>query len=128
MFISSAYAAPAQQNYGSLMSMLPLFLVFAVMYFFMIRPNQKKVAEQQRMISAMKRGDKIVMNSGIVGTISKVKDSEFVIEIADGVQITVLKNAIATLYTVKNDVNSVEKPTKQKNDKNNIVDSGKKKQ
>jgi preprotein translocase subunit YajC len=125
MLFPPAYAAPSQQSYGTLMSMLPLLLVFAVMYFFMIRPNQKKVAEQQRMINAMKRGDKIVMNSGIIGTISKVKDSEFVIEIADGVQITVLKNSIATLYTTKGDTGLSEKSEKSKKD---IVDSGKKKQ
>ncbi|MDR2464152.1 MAG: preprotein translocase subunit YajC [Holosporales bacterium] len=124
MFISQAYAAPTQQGYGTLVSMLPLFLVFAVMYFFMIRPNQKKAAEQQRMINAMKRGDKIVMNSGIIGTISKVKDSEFVIEIADDVQITVLKNSVSTLYTTKSDAGSIEKSAKARKD---IADSSKKK-
>jgi preprotein translocase subunit YajC len=96
--MSVAYAAPAQQGSNMLMTMLPLLLVFLVMYFLMIRPQQKRAAEHQKLVNSMKRGDKVVTNSGIIGVISRVKDAEFVIEVAENTNVSFLKNAIADIY------------------------------
>ncbi|MDR0631097.1 MAG: preprotein translocase subunit YajC [Holosporales bacterium] len=93
-----AYAAPAQQGSNMLMTMLPLLLVFVVMYFLMIRPQQKRAAEHQKLVNSMKRGDKVVTNSGLIGVITRVKDSEFVIELAENVDVSILKSAIAGPY------------------------------
>ncbi|MDR1908238.1 MAG: preprotein translocase subunit YajC [Holosporales bacterium] len=98
MFITPAYAAPAQQGSNMFMTMLPLVFIFGVMYFLMIRPQQKRAAEHQKAVEALKRGDRIVTNSGLIGEIARVKDSEFVLEIAENVQVSVLKNAVAGIY------------------------------
>ncbi|MDR1208296.1 MAG: preprotein translocase subunit YajC [Holosporales bacterium] len=97
--MSVAFAAPAQQGSNMLMTMLPLLLVFLVMYFLMIRPQQKRAAEHQKLINSMKRGDKVVTNSGIIGVISRVKDAEFIIEVAENINMSFLKNAIAGPYS-----------------------------
>ena len=93
-----AHAAPAAQGSDLLLSLLPFVLIFAVIYFLMIRPQQKRMAAHKKALSEMKRGDRVVTNSGIVGTITKVKPTEFILEVAEGVQILVVKEAIASLY------------------------------
>lgn len=100
MFFARAYAAPGGQGGTDiLMSMLPFILIFGVLYFLMIRPQQKRAEAHKKSLAAMKRGDRVVTNSGVIGTIVKVKDSEFVLEVADDVEILVVKDAIAALYT-----------------------------
>lgn len=94
-----AYAAPAAQGGDFFLSLLPLVVVMAIVYLFMFRPQQKRAAAHRKALSEMKRGDRVVTNSGVVGTIAKVKDTEFVLEVADDVQILVVKDAIAALYT-----------------------------
>lgn len=103
MFANSAYAAPATQGMDLLGAVLPFALVFAVVYFFMLRPQQKRAAAHKQALSAMKRGDRVVTSSGVVATISKVKESEFVLEIAEDVQILVVKDAVAALYSSSSD-------------------------
>lgn len=100
MFISPAYAdgvAPTG-NGGLLLQLVPFLLIFVVMYFLMIRPQQKRAAAHQKALSAMKRGDRVITNSGLVGTIARVKENEFIVEIAENVQVTVVKQAVASLY------------------------------
>ncbi|MEL6841043.1 MAG: preprotein translocase subunit YajC [Pseudomonadota bacterium] len=76
-----------------------LLLIFGIMYFLLIRPQQKKVKEHQAMLSALRRGDQIVTQGGVVGKIVKVKDdaNEVEVEIAKGVNIRVVKSTIATV-------------------------------
>lgn len=100
MLISPAYAdgvAPVG-NGGLLLQLVPFLLIFVVMYFLMIRPQQKRAAAHQKAIGAMKRGDRVVTNSGLIGTIARVKENEFLIEIAENVQVAVVKPAVASLY------------------------------
>ena len=102
MFISNAYAqaAPAAANagiMGSLTTFMPLILMFVVMYFLMIRPQQKKAREQRQMMDALARGDEIVTAGGILGRISKVSDTYITIEIATNTEIVVQKHAVTTL-------------------------------
>lgn len=77
---------------------VPLILIFAIMYFLLIRPQQKKVKEHQAMVAALRRGDTVITQGGVIGKVVKVKeDNELEVEIADGVKIRVVQNTIATV-------------------------------
>ena len=99
-FISNAYAqahADALGFGGNLTSFLPLVLMFVVMYFLMIRPQQKRAKEQRAMMDALTKGDEVVTAGGMLGRVSKVVDAYVTIEVATGTEITVQKSAITTL-------------------------------
>jgi preprotein translocase subunit YajC len=97
MFISPAYAQAAG---GAAPGFDPMFLIMmglmlAVMYFLMIRPQQKKVKEHKALIAAIKRGDQVVTSGGIIGTVAKVRsDTEVDLEIAEGVRVRVVRGTI----------------------------------
>ncbi|MBO9395995.1 preprotein translocase subunit YajC [Shimia sp. R9_1] len=75
---------------------LPLILIFAIMYFLLIRPQQKKVKEHQAMVAGVRRGDQIVTQGGLIGKVSKVKDdNEVEVELAENVKVRVVKSTIA---------------------------------
>ena len=75
---------------------VPLILIFAIMYFLLIRPQQKKVKEHQAMVGAVRRGDQVVTQGGLIGKVTKVKeDNELEVEIADGVKVRVLQSTLA---------------------------------
>ena len=100
MFISSAFAqtAPAAAAGGdlqsSLMSMLPLLLMFVVLYFVMIRPQMKKQKEHRAMVEALAKGDEVVTAGGLLGRVSKLGDNFLGVEIANGVEIQVQRQAV----------------------------------
>lgn len=100
MFISEAFAqaAPAaaasDSLFGSLGSMLPLVLMFIVLYFVMIRPQMKRQKESKTMIDALAKGDEVVTTGGMLGKISKVGDTFLSVEIASGVEIQVQRGAV----------------------------------
>jgi preprotein translocase subunit YajC len=74
---------------------VPLILIFAIMYFLLIRPQQKKVKEHQAMVAALRRGDQVVTQGGLVGKVVKVKDDgEIEVEIAEGVKVRVIQHTI----------------------------------
>ncbi len=88
-------AQPAQQgSWGGLL--LYCLIVFAIIYFFMVRPNKKRMSEYQKMIDSVKVGDRI-MAAGIYGTVKKIGEKTIEMEIAKGVVIEVNKNAIASV-------------------------------
>jgi len=94
---AGASAAPAAASAG-LMGYLPFILIFAVFYFLVIRPQQKKLDEQNKMIKALQRGDRIVTSGGIHGKITKLEgDTQLVVEIADNVQIKIERNSVQGL-------------------------------
>jgi preprotein translocase subunit YajC len=102
MLISSAYAQAAAGAPGGfdLMSLAPLVLIFVVFYFLLIRPQQKKMKLHREMLGALRRGDKVVTNGGIVGTITKVlSQDELQVEIADGVRVKVMRGMIASVVS-----------------------------
>jgi len=102
MLISPAYAqaAPAGGVMESLGAFLPLILIFVIFYFLLIRPQQKRMKEHKAMLEAIRRGDRIVTNGGIVGTVVKVvNDSELAVEIADGVKVRVMREMIANVLS-----------------------------
>lgn len=98
MFISSAFAQTAPAAGGdmqsSLMSMLPLVLMFVVLYFVMIRPQMKKQKEHKAMIDAVAKGDEVVTAGGVLGTISKVGDNYLGLEVSKGVEIQIQRSAV----------------------------------
>ena len=96
--------APAKNLKGYIMSQIqqfiPLILIFAIMYFLLIRPQQKKAKEHSNMVSNLRRGDNIITQGGIVGKVAKVKeDGEIEVEIADGVKVRVIKSTVATVIS-----------------------------
>ncbi|MDK9704647.1 MAG: preprotein translocase subunit YajC [Sulfuritalea sp.] len=112
MLISNAYAqaaGAAADPSGGLMGMLPILLMFIVLWFVMIRPQMKKAKEQQKMVSELAKGDEVVTQGGITGRIAKVGENYLSLEVAEGkdgpVVITVQKNAVGALLpkgTLKN--------------------------
>ncbi|PVE42996.1 preprotein translocase subunit YajC [Limnohabitans planktonicus] len=100
MFISSAFAqtAPAAASGGdmqsTLMSMLPLLLMFAVLYFVMIRPQMKKQKEHRAMIDALAKGDEVVTAGGLLGKVSKIGEGYLGVEIAAGVEVQMQRSAV----------------------------------
>lgn len=98
VFISSAYAqaaAGAASTQDTLMSMLPLVLMFVVLYFVMIRPQMKKAKEHKALLAALQKGDEVVTGGGLVGRVTKVDDAYVNVEIAEGVEVVVQKPAVA---------------------------------
>ncbi len=99
MFVTPAYAQDAGAA-GGLISIIPFVLIFVIMYFLLIRPQQKKLKEHQKMVENLRRGDQVVTQGGMVGKISKVKeDDEVEVEIADGVRVRVVKQTIASVMS-----------------------------
>lgn len=77
-------------------SIVPLILIFGIMYFLLIRPQQKKLKDHQAMVAALRRGDQIITQGGIVGKVVKVRDeNEVEVEIAEGVKVRVVKSTVA---------------------------------
>ena len=97
MFVSPAYAqAAGGATGGGLESFLPIILIFAVFYFLLIRPQQKKQKEHRNMLSQVRRSDRVIMGGGIMGTVTKViDDNEITVEIADGVKVRVQRALLA---------------------------------
>lgn len=97
MLISPAYAQGIGGPGGfDIVSLAPLILIFVVFYFLLIHPQRKKAKEHKAMLAALRRGDRIVTNGGIMGVIAKVVDeSELIVEIAQGVRVRVARSMIA---------------------------------
>ncbi|MGR3495068.1 preprotein translocase subunit YajC [Citreimonas sp.] len=79
---------------------IPLILIFAIMYFLLIRPQQKKMKEHQKMVENLRRGDRVVTQGGMIGKVTKVKeDNELEIEVAPEVRVTVIKSTVAQVLS-----------------------------
>jgi preprotein translocase subunit YajC len=85
---------PGQQP-GGLMAFAPFILMFAVLYLLVLRPQQKKVKEQQQMLSALKAGDDIITSSGMLGKITDVSEKVVTLEVADNVRVKMLKSQVS---------------------------------
>ena len=100
MFATPAYAQAAGGAGGAFGSFIPLILIFAIMYFLLIRPQQKKVKEHQAMIEAVRRGDQVVTAGGLIGKVVKVKDdNEVELELAQGVKVRVVKSTLSQVLS-----------------------------
>ncbi|MDT8327369.1 MAG: preprotein translocase subunit YajC [Roseovarius sp.] len=79
---------------------IPLILIFAIMYFLLIRPQQKKLKEHKAMVDALRRGDQVVTQGGLIGKVHKVKDdNEVEVELAEGVKVRVVRSTIAQVLS-----------------------------
>jgi preprotein translocase subunit YajC len=101
MLITPAYAqgslfgGGAGGDGGMLMSLLPFVLIFVIMYFLILRPQQKRVKQHQEMVKNVRRGDTVITNGGLVGKVTKVIDDDQIeIEIADDVRIRQLRSML----------------------------------
>jgi preprotein translocase subunit YajC len=96
VFISSAYAQTASGGdmQSSLMSMLPLVLMFVVLYFVMIRPQMKRQKEHRSMVEALAKGDEVATAGGVIGKVTKVGDVYLGVEIAAGVEVQLQRSAV----------------------------------
>ncbi len=99
MLISTAYAqtAPAAAPGGAestLLSLLPLVLMFVVLYFIMIRPQMKKQKEHKAMVEALAKGDEVVIAGGVLGRVAKLGDSIINVEVANGVEVQVQRMSV----------------------------------
>ena len=115
MLISEAWAQGAGgAGGGDIFSMMfPLVLIFAVFYFLLIRPQQKKMKEHREMLTAVRRGDKVVTGGGIIGTVAKVvSDDELQVEIAEGVKVKISRSTLASVMSKTEPVKEIDKKEK----------------
>ncbi|WP_045390819.1 preprotein translocase subunit YajC [Falsirhodobacter sp. alg1] len=102
MFATPAFAqsATAGGAMGAISSFVPLILIFAIMYFLLIRPQQKKVKQHRAMVEALRRGDQVLTQGGILGKVTHVGEgNEVTVEIAEGVKVKVLRSTIAQVIS-----------------------------
>lgn len=118
MLISQAWAdaaATATTTAGTpgtesvLMQFMPLIVIFAIFYFLLIRPQQKRLREQQTMLSNIRKGDRVVTGGGILGTVTKEDGEELTVEIAEGVKVRVQRASIATVVAKTEPANDTTK-------------------
>ncbi|MEM9206195.1 MAG: preprotein translocase subunit YajC [Pseudomonadota bacterium] len=112
MFISPAYAQGAPAGGGDfLISILPFLLIFVIIYFLIIRPQQKRVKQHQEMVSNLRRGDTVVTGGGLVGKVTKlIDDREVQVEVSEGVRVKVVRSMIS-------DVRARGEPVKDEDEK-----------
>ena len=119
MLTTPAYAQAAAPGGfgGGLEALLPLVLIFVVFYFLLIRPQQKKMKQHKEMLSAVRRGDRVVTGGGIIGTVTKVNDEhEVTLEIADDVRVRVQRGLISGVLSKTEPVKSDAKKDDEKAD------------
>src|SRR4249919_2018386 len=98
MFVTVAFAQGSNPLGGDnlLMTMLPFVLIFVIMYFLILRPQQKRVKEHQELVKNLRRGDTVVTSGGLVGKVTKVVDDEQIeVEIADGVRVRQVRSMVS---------------------------------
>ena len=122
MLISPAYAQAATPDAGLLGGgfgqMIPIILIFVIFYFLMIRPQQKKMKDHRALLEAVRRGDRIVTNGGLIGLVTKViaEERQLEVEVADGVRIRVMRDMVSTVMSKTEPVSATEKPGKAEKD------------
>lgn len=102
MFATPAFAqaAGAGGAAGAFTSFVPLILIFAIMYFMLIRPQQKKVKDHKAMVEALRRGDQVLTQGGIIAKVTHVhEDGTLEVEIAPGVKVKVLRSTVAQVMS-----------------------------
>ena len=100
MFASPAFAqATGSGGFGSTFgSLVPLLLIFLIMYFIIIRPQQKKAKEHKLMVEALKRGDQVLTQGGIIGKVSKIKDdNEIEVEISANTKVRIVRSTVVNV-------------------------------
>lgn len=101
MLITPAHAQAAGGGADMLTSFAPIILIFVIFYFFLIRPQQKKQKAHVAMVNALRRGDQVLLSSGLFGKVTKVKDGEeeLEVEIAKDVRVRVLRTSVGSVVS-----------------------------
>ncbi len=100
MFATPAYAQAAGGAAAGFAQFLPLIAIFAIMYFLLIRPQQKRAKEHKAMVAALRRGDRVVTQGGVMGKVSKViDDGELEVEIAENVRVRLVRSTVAQVVS-----------------------------
>ncbi len=106
MLISQAFAqTPTGTGGMDMLSLLPIILMFVLLYFLLLRPQMRRAKEQKQMIASLAKGDEVITGGGVLGRLTKISDNYVSVEIAPNVEITVQKASIQTLLpkgTLKN--------------------------
>ena len=97
MFISNAYAQATGAESGGIMGFLPLILMFAVLYFVMIRPQMKRQKELKNMLEALAVGDEVVTVGGLMGKVTNLKDLYVTVELLPGTEVKMQKSAVTAV-------------------------------
>jgi preprotein translocase subunit YajC len=95
--ISNAYAQAAAGGDAGFMGLLPIILMFVLLYFLMIRPQMKRAKEHKQMVEALQKGDEVVTSGGVLGRISEMGEAYITLEIAPSTEISVQRGAVQTL-------------------------------
>ena len=103
------FLAQAAQRPSTLVSFMPIILIFLIFYFLIIKPQKQKQQDHHKMAESLKKNDEVITIGGIYATVLNVKDKSVVLRIADNVKIEIQKNAIAGLKKDKPDVAEIEK-------------------
>jgi preprotein translocase subunit YajC len=123
ILVSDAFAQTTEATGASSVgfsNFVPLIAIFLVFYFLLIRPQQKKIKEHQKTLGALKKGDKVQTNGGIFGVVKSIDDKEnhVQLEIAEGIEIKILKQSISVVESdkkvVKKEDGAAKKPIKKK--------------
>ena len=93
--VANGVAPAASQQPAGFMAFMPFLLMFGVLYFLILRPQQKKLKEQQQMLTSLKHGDEIVTASGILGKVAGITDKVVTVEVADNVKVKMLKSQVS---------------------------------
>lgn len=116
-FVPFLQVAPAAAGSGSLlMTVLPFGLIILIFYFFIIRPQNKKQKETEKMIAALKKGDKVVTIGGIHGVVSSTREQTVIVKVDDGAKIEFNRTAIASVIVDKVESAKADKKTAKKDD------------
>jgi preprotein translocase subunit YajC len=94
VIISPAYAQAAAGGDSGFLGFLPIILMFALLYFLMIRPQMKRAKEQKAMIEALQKGDEVVAAGGLIGRITKINDQYVTLEIAPNIEVVLQRSAV----------------------------------
>lgn len=94
MLISPAYAQGAAGSGDFFIQIMPFLLIFVIMYFLIIRPQQKRLKDHREMVASVRRGDTVVTGGGLIGKVAKVDEHELQVELAQGMKVKVVRNTL----------------------------------
>ncbi len=94
MLITPAYAQGTSGSGDFFIQIMPFLLIFVIMYFLIIRPQQKRLKDHREMVSALRRGDTVVTGGGLIGKVTKVDDAELQVELTQGMKVKVVRSTI----------------------------------
>lgn len=95
MFITPAYAQGAGGGGDFFVTLVPFILIFAIMYFLIIRPQQRRMKEHKEMVANLRRGDTVVTGGGLIGKVTKVDETEIQVEVAEGIKVRVMRGMVS---------------------------------